>query len=63
MKRLKIVERLASSNMQDEMSQAYPSIMMEMVMINSINEGAMWHADPLLGHDCETSNYRTAIVK
>jgi hypothetical protein len=30
---------------------------------NNLNEGAMWHVDPLLGHEREISNYTTAVAK
>jgi hypothetical protein len=31
--------------------------------ITDIREEAMWHVDPLPGHDYETSNYITTIAK
>jgi hypothetical protein len=32
-------------------------------VMNSLREGGMWHVDPLLGNDCEISNYTTAAAK
>jgi hypothetical protein len=32
-------------------------------LAEQFKEGIVWHADPSLGKDCETSNYTTAIAK
>jgi hypothetical protein len=55
--------------MKEEISQAQPLEKREMVMPVGYSgqilfqEGAVWHVDPLLSNNHETSNYTAAIAK
>jgi hypothetical protein len=61
------VEGLAPSKIKEETSPAKPTekkwwYACMLFGTNCLNEGAMWHIDPLLGNDHETNNNTMAAA-